>query len=143
MISTVSSELGLQLVVPQEDEVVPLVASLSYSAEDPYAIRIAFHAGLDEPIEWILGRDLIAKGLSGWAGIGDVQVWPSPASQDGVSGRVVNIGLSSPSGHAHFEAPAADLGEFLHRTYQVVPIGRESAYVDIDAELNDLLRQAL
>ena len=50
--STVSAELGLRLVVPQQT-VVPLVASLYYSKEDPYAIRIAFHVGLDEPVEWI------------------------------------------------------------------------------------------
>ena len=39
---TVSAELGLNLVVPDHGA-VPLVASLSYSAEDPYAIRMAFH----------------------------------------------------------------------------------------------------
>ncbi|HEY1702834.1 MAG TPA: SsgA family sporulation/cell division regulator [Trebonia sp.] len=143
MIRTVSSELGLQLVVPQEDEGVPLVASLYYSAEDPYAIRIAFHAGLDEPIEWVLGRELLAQGLSGREGLGDVQVWPSAAFRDSVPGGVLNIALSSPFGQAHFEAPATDLGEFLHRTYQVVPIGRESEYIDMDTELSALLRQAL
>src|ERR1700684_4587084 len=47
--STVSAELGLRLVVPQQT-VVPLVASLYYSKEDPSAIRIAFHAGLDEAV---------------------------------------------------------------------------------------------
>jgi hypothetical protein len=140
MNSTVSSELSLQLVVPQEDEGVPLVASLYYSAEDPYAIRIAFHAGLDEPVEWVLGRELVAKGLSGREGVGDVKVWPSAASQDSI---VLNIELSSPSGRARFEAPATELDEFLDRTYQVVPAGRESEYLDIDTELNDLLRQAL
>jgi hypothetical protein len=140
MNSTVSSELSLQLVVPQEDEGVPLVASLYYSAEDPYAIRIAFHAGLDEPVEWVLGRELVAKGLSGREGLGDVKVWPSTASPDSI---VLNIELSSPSGRAHFEAPATELDEFLDRTYQVVPAGRESEYLDIDTELNHLLRQAL
>jgi hypothetical protein len=141
MISTVSSELVLQLVA--ENEGVPLVASLYYSAEDPYAIRIAFHAGLDEPIEWVLGRELLAQGLSDREGLGDVQVWPSAAPQDSVPGGVLNLELFSPSGHAHFEAPAIELEEFLHRTYQVVPIGRESEYIDMDTELSALLRQAL
>src|SRR5258708_26362580 len=47
---TVSAELGLRLVVPQQT-IVPLVASLYYSSDDPYAIPIPFHVGLDEPVD--------------------------------------------------------------------------------------------
>jgi len=65
--STVSAELGLRLVVPQQT-IVPLMASLFYSREDPYAIRIAFHVGLDEPVEWIFARDLLAMGIEGREG---------------------------------------------------------------------------
>ena len=46
---TVSAELGLSLVVPEHGS-VPLVASLFYSADDPYAIRMAFHVGTDDPV---------------------------------------------------------------------------------------------
>ena len=59
--STVTAELGFRLVVPQQT-IVPLVASLYYSSDDPYAIRIAFHVGLDEPVEWIFSRDLLTVG---------------------------------------------------------------------------------
>src|SRR6516225_6115170 len=68
--TTISAELGLRLVVPQQT-IVPLVASLYYSAEDPYAIRIAFHVGLDEPVEWIFARDLLSKGIEAREGLGD------------------------------------------------------------------------
>src|ERR1700758_1043670 len=108
--STVSAELGLRLVVPQQT-IVPLVASLFYSREDPYAIRIAFHVGLDEPVEWIFARDLLAKGIKERQGLGDVTVWPSAATpdphcEDPEPGRnILNIELSSPFGQAHFEAP--------------------------------------
>ena len=61
---TVSAELGLSLVVPEHGS-VPLVASLYYSADDPYAIRMAFHVGTDEPVEWIFARDLLAVGRIG------------------------------------------------------------------------------
>src|SRR5579863_5556970 len=71
--STVSAELGLRLVVPQQT-IVPLVASLFYSKDDPYAIRIAFHVGLDEPVEWIFARDLLSMGIEGREGLGDVVV---------------------------------------------------------------------
>ena len=107
---TVSAELGLSLVVP-EHGAVPLVASLDYSADDPYAIKMAFHVGADEPVEWIFGRELLARGLQAPAGEGDVQVWPG-GSPDGYSAghEVLNIALSSP------------FGEF------VLPRGEESRY---------------
>src|SRR6516164_10654949 len=77
--TTISAELGLRLVVPQQT-IVPLVASLYYSGSDPYAVRMAFHVGTDEPVEWIFARDLLAAGIESRQGDGDVQVWPSPAS---------------------------------------------------------------
>jgi len=91
--ATVSAELGLSLVVPEHGS-VPLVASLYYSAGDPYAIRMAFHVGSDEPVEWIFARDLLAVGLECPAGEGDVQVWPA----DDHDKELLNIALSSPFG---------------------------------------------
>jgi len=142
--TTVSAELGLRLVVPQQT-IVPLVASLYYSGSDPYAIRMAFHVGTDEPVEWIFARDLLSAGIESRQGEGDVQVWPSEpidSEESGADGIVLNIELSSPFGQAHFEAPAEAMAAFLARTYSVVPAGKESAFVDIETELNDLLRQA-
>ncbi len=150
--TTISAELGLRLVVPQQT-IVPLVASMFYSGSDPYAVRMAFHVGTDEPVEWIFARDLLAAGIESRQGEGDVHVWPSPGScaetgsldltgspQPG--DKVLNIELSSPFGQAHFEAPAQAMAAFLRRTYQIVPAGQESRYIDIEAELNDLLRKA-
>jgi hypothetical protein len=151
--TTISAELGLKLVVPQQT-IVPLVASLYYSGRDPYAVRMAFHVGTDEPVEWIFARDLLAAGIDSRQGDGDVHVWPSAqscAETDGLDtigaaeaadGEVLNIELSSPFGQAHFEAPTQAMAAFLDRTYQIVPEGQESDYIDIETELNDLLRQA-
>ncbi len=138
--TTVSAELGLRLVVPQQT-IVPLVASLYYNRTDPYAIRMAFHVGTDEPVEWIFARDLLAAGLESREGEGDVHVWPSETAAADEDGIVLNIELSSPFGQAHFEAPADAMAAFLSRTYAVVPSGKETQYVDIESELNDLLRQ--
>jgi hypothetical protein len=150
--TTISAELGLRLVVPQQT-IVPLVASMFYSGSDPYAVRMAFHVGTDEPVEWIFARDLLAAGIESRQGEGDVHVWPSPgscanrgdldrtgSSQPGE--KILNIELSSPFGQAHFEAPAQAMAAFLRRTYQIVPAGQESGHIDIEAELNDLLRKA-
>jgi hypothetical protein len=134
---TVSAELGLSLVVP-EHGAVPLVASLYYSADDPYAIRMAFHVGMDEPVEWIFARDLLAVGLEGPAGEGDVQVWPGEEHGE----EVLNLALSSPFGEAHFEAPLSATAEFLQRTFEVIPAGREIDFINLDSELDELLWRA-
>ena len=144
---TVSAELGLSLVVP-EHGAVPLVASLDYCADDPYAIKMAFHVGADEPVEWIFGRELLAAGLEAPVGEGDVQVWPDDSPDGGFAELgfaehgVLNIALSSPFGEAHFEAPLGEVAKFLRSTYDIVPTGAESDFIDVDSELDDLLWQA-
>ncbi|HEU5392312.1 MAG TPA: SsgA family sporulation/cell division regulator [Streptosporangiaceae bacterium] len=142
--TAVSAELVLGLIGP-EHTIVPLMASLSYSCQDPYAVKMAFHVGTDEPVEWILARDLLAAALHSREGIGDVQAWPSAAAGDGLAGigqKVLNIAMTSPFGHAEFEASAAAVEAFLAQTYHLVPDGTESGYMDFDAELTELLSQA-
>ena len=139
--STVSAEVGLRLVASSQT-IVPLTGSLFYSRQDPYAVRIAFRVGLEEPVEWIFARDLLSRGIQGRQGIGDVQVRPSPGPEGGEPGSVLTIELTSPYGQARFETPAGEVTGFLRRAYQIVPDGQESDHIDIDAELNDLLRQA-
>ena len=136
--STVSAEVGLRLVTTPT--IVPLTGSLFYSRQDPYAVRIAFHAGLEEPVEWIFARDLLPRGIQGRQRTSDVQVRPSPGPAGGEPGSVLNIELISPCGQARFQTPAREVTDFLRRACQIVPDGQESGH--IDAELNDLLRQA-
>ena len=59
--NTVSAELGLRLVVAGQ-AIIPLAGSLSYSRDDPYAVRMAIHVGLDEPVVWVFARDLLRSG---------------------------------------------------------------------------------
>jgi len=142
--TAVSAEFGLGLVGP-EHTIVPLMASLYYSCQDPYAVKMAFHVGTDEPVEWALARDLLAGALHSREGIGDFQAWPSAASGEkgaAAGPKILNISMTSPFGHAQFEASAAAIEAFLARTYQLVPDGQESAYLDFDAELAELLSQA-
>jgi hypothetical protein len=138
--ATIAAELGLMLVGPRQ-ATVPLVAGLFYSGDDPYAVRMAFHVGTDEAVEWIFARDLLTAGLAGPAGDGDVRTWPSTSS-GGDGETVLNIVLSSPFGRAHFEAPMAATAEFLRRTYDAIPAGREGDFIDIGGELDGLLWQA-
>ena len=135
--ATVAAELGLKLVVPEHGG-VPLTASLCYRDDDPYAIRMSFHVGMEDPVEWLFARDLLAVGMQTPVGDGDVRVWPAPPGD----GDVLNISLSSPFGQAHFEASLAAVTGFLRRTYEVVPLGRESDFIDLEGELRDLHRSA-
>jgi hypothetical protein len=140
--SAVSTELDLALIADAEGAIVPLAAGLSYSQDDPYAVRLDLHVGLDEPVTWVFARDLLAAGAEGNYGLGDVRVWPSLASRDEVPVMVLNIRLSSPHGRAKFEAPLRDVARFLDRSYELVPRGRESDHVDLDAALAEILRPA-
>jgi len=142
--SEISAELSLGLVGP-EHTIVPLMASLSYRCADPYAVQMAFEVGTDEPVKWILARDLLAAALHGSEGLGDVRAWPTAASCDpdaAAEQQILNIAMSSPYGQAQFEVSARAIEEFLQRTYQLVATGQESPYLNFDAELTELLSQA-
>lgn len=144
---TVFARQSVRLVGP-DDVIVPLTADLNYSSQDPYAVRMSFDAGLGEPVEWFLGRDLLAAALHAPEGIGDVRAWPSaapaasPGNGAGTGEKILNIVLGSPDGYARFEAGAAGIEAFLARTYELVPGGQEPACLNLDAELTELLGQA-
>lgn len=131
---SVTAELALRLVVPG-DASLPVLAGVRYDAGDPYAVRVAFHTGAGETVEWTFARQLLTDGVTRPVGDGDVRVWPARSA----GARVVCLGLSSPSGQALFEVPLGELVEFLTRTYAAVPTGCESDFVDVDAELALLL----
>lgn len=132
---TVRAAMGLHLVVPGADVIVDAI--LRYDAADPYAVHVTFRTGPGDEgrIEWLFARNLLGAGLVGPAGDGDVRIWPS---HDGTDGPVY-IELSSPSGQALFEAPRDKVKGFLGRTYELVPNGQETEFLDIDSELELLL----
>jgi hypothetical protein len=143
---TVSAEQDLRLIGPGH-VVVPLTADLHYSREDPYAVMMSIYASAGEPVDWSIDRDLLAAALHTRQGIGDVRVWPSAASAPAEEGadageKILNIVLGPPGGCARFEASAAGIEAFLVRTYELVPAGEESACLNLDAELTELLSQA-
>jgi hypothetical protein len=136
----VVSELALRLVVPDR-ATLPVAASLRFVTSDPYAVHVTFRTGRhsDDPnVVWTFARQLLADGLTGPAGMGDVRVWPITERR----GRVVALALCSPSGEALFEVPRDALSDFLQRTYAEVPPGYEDRHFDIDAEIAVLLGDA-
>lgn len=132
--STVKSDLSVELVVPGETP-VSLRVDLQYENRDPYAVRAVFHTGHGEGVSWVFARDLLATGMYASTGEGDVRVWPSPEEPE----RIVFIALRSPDGEALLRMPAGLLVQFLARTYSLVPEGQEGRWMDIDAALGRLL----
>jgi len=126
----VVSELEFGLVVA-DTEPVKVGAYLRYDAADPYAVCVSFEAGGDERIEWTFARELLDQGLWEETGDGDVKVWPRGGS--------VFLALCSPSGRAVLETPRAAIADFVGRTRRMVPVGKESDFIDVDAELAALL----
>lgn len=132
---TVTDDVALRLVVPGDDGLM-LRATLRYEPTDPFAVNATFRAA-DESISWVLGRDLLAEGLSCATGDGDVRVWP--CAQGASERPLVMIDLRSPDGQATLAVDAADLRTFLLRTFEVIPQGTESRHLDIDTVLSRLL----
>ncbi|MFF3920728.1 SsgA family sporulation/cell division regulator, partial [Streptomyces sp. NPDC001852] len=115
-----------------------LCMRLRYEPADPYVVRAAFFVHSDEPVEWVLGRDLLADGLEGSAGYADVRIWSAADRGD----PTMYIALRSRAGTALVEVPLHDVKTFLERTEALVPRGTESERIDWDAELAYLLSQS-
>lgn len=134
-LKTVIRGLSVELVVSQEMS-LSMTMSLRYEPSDPYALRVAFTVvGSDDTVDWIIGRDLLADGLKGPAGEGDIRVWP--ADEDDLGD--VYILLSPPAGTALLKAPAQEIKTFLQETEAVVPRGAEPRHFDLDALLAHFL----
>jgi hypothetical protein len=120
-----------------------LTALLQYGAWDPYAVRVRFgpaigptgatDATAQEPVVWVLERDMLARGLSHRVGDGDLRLSPT------ADGATMYIELDVSSGHAVFAFPADAVAGFLDRAFALVPAGAESDQLDLDGELQALI----
>lgn len=127
---SVVSEMEFALVVA-DSEPIKVGAHLRYDVQDPFAVCVSFDAGSADRIEWTFARDLLDQGLWQATGEGDVKIWPR--------GGAVFLALCSPSGRAVLETPRPAVADFIERTRRLVPVGKESQFVDLDRELNALL----
>ena len=133
--AAVTAEIELRLVVPGSPA-LPVLASIRYEVDDPYAVHVTFQTGGERgTVEWSFARQLLTDGVTRPVGEGDVRVWPTHSGGQ----AMVCLSLTSPSGSAVFEVSQRDLVEFLTRTYAAVPTGTESDFIDLDAELALLL----
>ncbi|WP_030980636.1 SsgA family sporulation/cell division regulator [Streptomyces sp. NRRL S-1824] len=133
-LKTVIQGVAVQLVISCTYS-LSMCMSLRYEPTDPYVVRAAFFTDTEELAEWVLGRDLLADGLRGSAGSGDIRIWPAVGRGD----EAMHIALGSPADAALLEVPVQDIRTFLEHTEALVPRGTESGHIDWNLELANLL----
>ncbi|MFF9622491.1 SsgA family sporulation/cell division regulator [Streptomyces griseosporeus] len=113
-------------------------ATLHYDRRDPFAVRMTFPARATlEGVEvcWTFARELLAAGLEGPEGHGDVRVRPY-----GYDRTVLEF--HAPEGTAIVHVHSADIRRFLDATGDLVPAGLEHLQLDLDHGLAELMRDA-
>jgi hypothetical protein len=84
---------------------------LRWTSTDPHTAALVFRPGTSAEVTWLIGRDLLADGVHGPAGLGDVSILPDLRSR-----AYRELVLSSPTGRRGFRFPVAALVAFLDRT---------------------------
>jgi hypothetical protein len=113
-------------------------ATLHYDRRDPFAVRMTFPAQATlEGVEvcWTFARELLAAGLDGAEGFGDVRVRPYGYDR-------TELEFHAPEGTAVVHLHSAEVRRFLDATGELVPAGREHLMVDLDRDLAELMRDA-
>ncbi|MFF7928085.1 SsgA family sporulation/cell division regulator [Streptomyces mirabilis] len=137
-LKTVTQGVAVQLAISCTYS-LSMCMSLRYEPTDPYVVRATFFTDTDEPAEWVLGRDLLADGLRGSAGCGDIRIWPAVGRGD----QAMYLVLRSPAGTALLEIPVQeDVRTFLENTESLVPRGTESGHIDWNLELANLFAKS-
>ncbi|MGQ4382540.1 SsgA family sporulation/cell division regulator [Streptomyces sp. SAS_270] len=122
-------------VTPAGRPPIPLPAEFRYDRDDPYAVCLAVGAPTTASVDWVFARSLLAEGLRGPAGIGDVQVTPRrrTAARHPSSPDTVHVLLSTREGDAAtLEIRASAIVAFLRRTDAMVAPGTEHHHLDLD-----------
>ena len=109
----------------------PVVTRWTYTVADPFAVSLAVRTRHDQWVEWLVARDLVVEGLEGEVGLGDIRL--SPQVVQGYD--IVEIEISSTDGRAVLEVDRDLLRHFVETTTELVALGDESAWTDLDGEL--------
>jgi hypothetical protein len=102
---------------------------LRYSRDDPYAVHAQFGTNDGKPVIWVFARDLLHTAAVDRqpAGLGDVQLYERDSN-------TLVFALSSPDGSLAITVDQADIAAFLRESYAIVPRGKESEHLGLDAE---------
>ncbi|MFI8519735.1 SsgA family sporulation/cell division regulator [Streptomyces sp. NPDC085481] len=135
--STVIEQAVQARLVASDPRMETVAATLRYDREDPFAVSMAFppRATLEGvEVSWAFARELLAEGVEGPAGVGDVRLRPY-----GYDRTVVEF--HAPEGVAMVHVRTSELRSFLEASQHLVPSGREHQYVDWDGDLAQILEE--
>lgn len=124
----------MDLVSPA-GEPVTVPTRLLYTAQNPLSVEFLFDDILRGPVPWVFARKLLTTGMLAPSGHGDVRIWPTGTGAE----ALVHLALSSPHGSAHLTASLTAIEHWLCRTYQLVPVHRETEALDLDNRLTRFL----
>ncbi|MFD8499664.1 SsgA family sporulation/cell division regulator [Amycolatopsis sp. NPDC059657] len=116
------------------ESTTPVLSRLSYHADEPFAVTVAFRTERGRWVEWTFARDLLVDGLVEPAGLGDVRIRPDLVQDE----ELIILEIESPDGYASFELERADIERFLAASYELVPLGAEDEYFDVDTLIDEI-----
>ena len=111
----------------------PVEALLEYDVRQAYAVTVTFASRESAPVTWVISRALLAEGLVGRTGVGDVRLAPAPG------GDALLLELRTSKDVAHFRLPTTEVSDFMRQTYELVAEDAEYDCFDIDAQLASFL----
>lgn len=127
-----------ELVLPEQQE-VRLPVWLSYHPYDCFAARLTFWTHGSEGVTWIFAWELLAAGLAGPAGRGDVRVGPAPGAAAAV---LLSLGRDGSGERAHLRLPATDVERFVAEVEGRADEDRCAVPQALDGELARLTERA-
>jgi hypothetical protein len=116
---------------------IRIPALMAYDPRDCLAVRMTFGLGGPETATWIFGWELLARGLTGAAGLGDVRVTPSP----GTDSRLL-LRLGRPGDEALVELDAAEVRRFVSFVRARSALHTRAVQDALDVELSRIVERA-
>jgi hypothetical protein len=137
-----SSEFARQHEIVAETAMVltsdpgrPLVQGvMSYHTSQPFGVLLSLRLGDAPAVDWTFARELLIQCVQLPAGYGDIQLYPV------FEGIIIE--LHSPDGDAQLLADTTAMQDFADAIEAAVPVGQESEFYSLDAELVTLLAMA-
>jgi hypothetical protein len=131
--SLVTAELSARMLWPGSGSVAARVL-LQFSSADPLAVLMTIRVRGFDPNTWIFARELLDDGLRRMSGVGAVTVAPCPNAPT----VLLHVTLRDAVSDAALELRGAVVAEFLSRTYETVPRGREGLFLVVDDDVSAL-----
>lgn len=113
-------------------DTIPIKAKIIYDSHDPYAVNLHIYPGHSTVIPWVFARDLMLDAAFG--------AQTNERTMDVYCEReqekfLFHLYSKEEDKYIKFSTPIKDITRFLNATIKIVPRGKETKEIDVDAEL--------